>query len=146
MRQLGKGVLQLGQQQHDHHHEDVEPRGLGADDGRQAVGDEGNDDGGHPEHVVARLLHVVVQRQQQSQHRAAAQEESVVRRVEDVEQVSQDADERKGTVGAKQCGLAFALQADAPLRKADEQGKEGHQHESDELLRQVCVDSFHFLN
>lgn len=88
LRQFGEGVLQLGEEQHGHDDHDVEPRRLRIHDGGDAVGDERNDDGSHPEDMELHLLHVVVQPEQQAQDGATTHEEAVLHRVEDVEQIA----------------------------------------------------------
>ena len=113
--QLGEGMLQLGEKQDRHHDHHVEPRRLGHHNRSQAVGDEGYDDGRHAEDVIACLLHVVVQRQQRAEHKAASHEQPVLLRVEDIEQIAQNADEGKRAVGTEERSLPFALQADSPL-------------------------------
>ena len=108
-------MLQLGEEQHgdnDHH---IEPGRLRGHNRRYAVSNEGDDDGSDAEYMVLRLLHVVVQPQQYAQHCAAAHEEAVVHGVEDIEQVTQDADEGEGAVGTEERSFPFALQADFPL-------------------------------
>ncbi|ERI80822.1 hypothetical protein HMPREF1981_03559 [Bacteroides pyogenes F0041] len=132
-------MLQLGEQKNGDHYQHIEPRGLGGYDGSDAVSDEGDNDGSDPENVEFRLFDVIVHPQQHAQNGAAAHKQPEPRRVEYIKQITENADESKCTVGSEERRFPFALEADAPLGQPDKKRKEGYQHESDELLRQIIV-------
>ena len=113
--QFREGVFQLGEEQDGHYDHDVEPRRLRGHNGSNAVRDECDDDGSHSENMVLRLLHVIVQPEQQSQNGSSPHEQTIVRRVEDIEQITQNAYKGESAVGTEKRGLPFALQADFTL-------------------------------
>ena len=132
-------MFQLRKEQHGHNHHYIKPRGLRGDNRRNAIRDERNDNGGNPEHVELGLLDVIVQGKQHSQDSPATHKQAVVHRIENIEEITQNADKSKGTVCSEQGGLPFAFQTDTSQGKAYKQRKHRHQNKSDEFFRQVLI-------
>ena len=70
--------------------------------------------------MVLWLLHIIVQSEQQSQNGSSSHEQTIARRVEDIEQIAQNAYKSEGAVGTEKRSFPFALQADFTLWKPDE--------------------------
>ena len=85
------------------------------------------------------LLDVIVQGKQHSQDSPATHKQAVVHRIENIEEITQNADKSKGTVCTEQGGLPFAFQTDTSQGKAYKQRKHRHQNKSDEFFRQVLI-------
>ena len=141
--QFGKRMFQLGKEQYGHNYHYIEPGGLRSNDRCNAIRNERNDNGSDSEHMKLRLLDVIIQGKQQPQDSPATHKQAIVRRVENVEEIAQNADKGESTVRTEQGRLSFALQTDTPQGKTYKQRKHRHQDKSDEFFRQVLVQFLH---
>ena len=119
LSKFGKRMFQFGQKKHRHNHHDVKPGRLSGYDRSHAIGNQRNNNGSNTKNMKLRLLDVIVQPQQQSQHCTTSHKQTHIGRVEYIEQIPQDSDKSKCTVGPEKGSFTLTLQTDSALRKPD---------------------------